>query len=104
MKLSVWDRPGPQVADERLASQPSDWRLIDRLSSQPNRWALREALAWWIGRHQRASGRDHKVRHGTLDIDPFPHRGHGQQPGEAYHGYYRKTTGEQQALCPSTLE
>ena len=26
MKLSVWDRPGSHVIDERLASQPSDWR------------------------------------------------------------------------------
>jgi hypothetical protein len=91
MKLSVWDRPGRQVADERLASQPSDWRLIERLSSKPNRQALREALAWWIGRHQRASGRGHKVMHGTLDIDPFPIEVHGRQPGGAYHGYYRKT-------------
>ena len=91
MKLSVWDRPGPQVADERLASQPSDWRLIDRLSGKPNRQVLREAMAWWIGRHQRASGRGHKVMHGTIDIDPFPVEVHGRQPGGAYHGYYRKT-------------
>ena len=54
MKLSVWDRPGPQVADERLASQPSDWRLIDRLSGKPNRQVLREAMAWWIGRCELA--------------------------------------------------
>jgi hypothetical protein len=31
------------------------------------------------------------VTHGTLDIDPFPIEVHGQQPGGAYHGYYRKT-------------
>lgn len=99
MKLSVWDRPGPRVVDERLASQPSDWRLIERLSDKPNRRALREALAWWIGRHQRATpggtsgggGRGHKVMHGTLDIDPFPIEVHGQQPGGAYHGYYRQS-------------
>jgi len=34
MKLSVWDRPGKQVLQERLASQPSDWRLVECLSSQ----------------------------------------------------------------------
>ena len=45
MKLSVWDRPGRQVADERLASQPTDWRLIECLSTKPHRRALREALA-----------------------------------------------------------
>jgi hypothetical protein len=91
LKLSVWDRPGRQVIDERLASQPSDWRLIDRLSSKPNRQALRAALAWWIVRHQRASGRGRKVQRGTIDIDPFPIEVHGQQPGGAYHGYYRQT-------------
>lgn len=91
MKLSVWDRPGQQVIDERLASQPSDWRLIERLSSKPNRQALREALAWWIGRHQRASGHGRKVTHGTIDIDPFPIEVHGQQPGSAYHGHYRQS-------------
>ena len=91
MKLSVWDRPGQQVIDERLASQPSDWRLIERLSSKPNRHVLRETLAQWILRHQRASGRGRKVQRGTIDIDPFPIEVHGRQPGGAYHGYYRKT-------------
>jgi Transposase DDE domain group 1 len=90
MKMSVWDRPGQQVIDERLASQPSDWRLIERLSSKPNRQVLREGLAWWIGHHQRASGRGRKVTHGTIDIDPFPIEVHGQQPGSAYHGHYRQ--------------
>jgi len=91
MKLSVWDRPGPRVVDERLASQPSDWRLIDRLSGKPNRRALREALAWWVGRHQRAAGQGRKVQHGTIDIDPFPVEVHGNQEGGAYHGYYRQS-------------
>jgi hypothetical protein len=91
MKLSVWDRPGEQVLVERLASQPSDWRLIDRLSSNSNRQALREALAECVSRHQRAAGRGHKALRGTLDVDPFPIEIHGRQPGSAYHGYYRKT-------------
>ena len=30
LKLSVWDRPGGQGLHERLASQPSDWRLLGR--------------------------------------------------------------------------
>lgn len=91
MKLSVWDRSGPQVAAERLASQPSDWRLVKRLSSKSNHWALREALAQWVGRHQRAAGKGRKVVHGTIDIDPFPIEVHGKQEGGAYHGHYRKT-------------
>lgn len=92
MKLAVWDRPGRQGLDERLASQPSDWRLIERLAEiKPNLEATREALAQWVGRHQRAAGQGRKVTRGTLDIDPFPIEVHGKQPGGAYHGYYRKT-------------
>ena len=91
LKLSVSDRPGCQVAHEGLASQPSDWRLIERLSSKPNRHALRETLAWSIARHQQASGNGRAVLQGTIDIDPFPIAVHGQQPGGAYHGYYGKT-------------
>jgi hypothetical protein len=91
LKLAVWDRPGRQGLHERLASQPTDYRLLDRLSTPRNRRALRAALSEWVARHQRAAGRGRKVTHGTLDIDPFPIEVHGKQPGGAYHGYYRKT-------------
>jgi hypothetical protein len=91
MKLAVWDRPGQQVAEERLASQPTDWRLVEALSTKVHRLALRAALAEWVRRHQRASGRGRPVRSGTLDIDPFPIEVHGRQAGGAYHGYYRQT-------------
>jgi len=91
LKLSVWDRPGRQGLHERLASQPSDWRLLDRLASPGNRRVLQATLAEWVARHQRAAGDGRKVTHGTLDIDPFPIEVHGRQPGGAYHGYYRRT-------------
>lgn len=91
MRMAVWDRPGQRVIDERLASQPSTWRLIEQLSSKANQHALRAALADGVGRHQRASGEGRKVQRGTIDIDPFPIEVHGQQPGGAYHGYYRQT-------------
>jgi len=92
LKIAVWDRPGSKVLDERLASQPSDWRLVRRIADfKPNMAAVREALAEWVGRHQLASGHGRKVFHGTLDIDPFPIEVHGSQPGGAYHGYYRQT-------------
>jgi hypothetical protein len=74
-----------------LASQPTDYRLLDRLATPGNRRALRAALSEWVARHQRAAGAGRKVTHGTLDIDPFPIEVHGRQPGGAYHGYYRKT-------------
>ena len=91
LKLSVWDRPGRRVLEERLASQPSDWRLVERLSSPGQRRVLNEALPVWVGRHQRAAGQGRKVQRGTLDIDPFPIAVHGRQQGGAYHGYYRQT-------------
>ena len=91
MKLAVWDRPGRRVIDERLASQPSDWRLVQRLTSATHRRALNESLAVWVRRHQQAAGRGRKVTHGTLDIDPFPIAVHGRQEGGAYHGHYRQT-------------
>jgi hypothetical protein len=89
MKAAVWDRPGDSVADERLASQPSQSRLIKRLTSQ--RSTLSKSLSDWILAHQRASGPDHRVRNGTLDIDGFPIVVHGQQEGAAYNGYYNET-------------
>lgn len=92
MKMAVWDRPGPKVIDERLASQPSDWRLVRRIAEiKPNLEATREALSEWVVRHQRAAGEGRKALCGTLDIDPFPIEVHGRQPGGVYHGYYRQT-------------
>lgn len=89
MKLAVWDRPGPAVIDERLASQSSDWRLVRRIAEVPhNLETVRAALPEWIARHQRASGNGRKVVSGTLDIDPFPIEVHGNQPGAAWHGHY----------------
>ncbi|MEA1938105.1 MAG: IS1380 family transposase [Pseudomonadota bacterium] len=90
MKLAVWDRPGRQVVDERLASQSSHWRLLDRMSSKPHRRAISESLATSVVRHQQATGRGRKVRCGTLDIDPFPIELHGRQEGGAYHGHYHR--------------
>ena len=90
LKLAVWDRPGKQVLQERLASQPSDWRLVNRLSSSSQRRVIREALPTWIARHQRAAGGGRKATHGTLDIDPFPIAVHGSQPGGAWHGHYHR--------------
>ena len=83
LRLAVWDRPGPQGLHERLASQPSNWRLVEQLTNGSNRRALRAALSEWVARHQKAAGGGRKVTHGTLV--------HGRQPGGAYHGYYRQT-------------
>jgi hypothetical protein len=93
MRMAVWDRPGERVLEERLASQPTQSRLVDMLAATTtNREALRAALSEWVERHLRASrGGDHAARRGTIDVDSFPIEVHGDQQGAAYNGYYRKT-------------
>lgn len=90
MKLAAWNRSGGQPLDERMASQPTQSRLIDILSQDTNnRYALRDALADACERHLRAEGGDHAARQITVDIDSFPISVHGQQAGAAYNGHYR---------------
>lgn len=92
LKMAVWNQRGDGVIDERLASQPTQSRLLDILAChKSNREELRAALPDWLARHLRASGGDHAARHVTLDIDSFPVEIHGQQPGGKYNGYYRET-------------
>ena len=89
LRMATWDRPGEQVLDERLASQPTQSRLVDILADSPqNLEVLRDGLAEWTERHLRSSSGDHGVRYGTLDIDSFPVVVAGRQPGGAYNGYY----------------
>lgn len=55
MKMAAWNRPGDQAIDERLASQPTQSRLIDILTLTPdNRATLRDVLADSCERHLRA--------------------------------------------------
>jgi len=91
MKLAAWNRPGQQPLDERLASQPTQSRLVNILTLPANHDALRDSLAECCARHLRASGGDHAARHVTLDVDSFPIPVHGHQPGAAYNGFYRET-------------
>jgi hypothetical protein len=91
MRLAVWDRPGERVQQERLASQPTQSRLLAALGNyKPNIETLRETLADWPARHLRATGNDHAARRITIDIDSFPIQAYGQQAGAKYNGYYRE--------------
>ena len=93
MRIAVWDRPGQEVLQQRLASQPTQSRLIDWLAFPQNREALRHSLYDWTHRHLRSAGRggDHAVMRATIDVDSFPITVHGQQQGSSYNGYYRDT-------------
>lgn len=91
LRTAVWDRRGEEVIDERLASQPTQSRLLDQLAgSRQNRQALRGALAEWTGRFVRATGGDRRVRYATIDVDSFPVTVCGRQAGGAYNGYYQE--------------
>lgn len=93
VKLACWDRPGEEVLRQRLASQPTQSRLLSWLTGfKQNREVLRNSLFDWIHRHLRSTGdSDRRVRDATIDIDSFPIEVHGRQKGAAYNGYYRDT-------------
>jgi len=92
MKAAVWDRPGDRVAGERLSSQPTQSRLLGILAGVPgNLEVLRDFLPEGVLRHQRASGSDRAVMHGTVDVDGFPVAVCGDQEGGGYNGYHQKT-------------
>jgi hypothetical protein len=90
-RAAVWDRKGDEVIQERLASQPTQSRLLSLIGEDSNNLqALRGSLALSVERHVLATG-SCRVRHATIDIDSFPIETHGQQHGSAYNGYYRKS-------------
>src|SRR6056297_482482 len=90
-RAAVWNRSGDKVADERLASQPTQSRLIGILTGQQcNLEAVRNGLADSVQRHVVASGA-RRVKQATIDIDSFPIEVHGKQHGASYNGYYKKS-------------
>lgn len=90
-RAAVWNRSGDAVIEERLASQPTQSRLIDMLTgTSANLEPLRDGLAASLERHVHASG-GRRVRHATIDIDSFPIEVHGKQHGASYNGHYRQT-------------
>jgi len=92
MRMATWDRPGEEVLEQRLASQPTQSRMIDWLSGD-NREVLRRGLFDWTHRHLRSTGAagDHAVMRATIDVDSFPIVVHGEQQGSSYNGYYKDT-------------
>ena len=52
MRMATWDRRGEEVIEQRLASQPTQSRLIDWLSDfRENKEALRNSLFDWTWDH-----------------------------------------------------
>ncbi len=93
LRMAAWDRPGQGVLEERLASQPTQSRLLAWLAKAPqNREALRHALFDWTHRHLRSTrgARGRAVNRATVDIDSFAVRVHGEQHGAGYNGHVRE--------------
>lgn len=89
-RAAAWCRPGPRVADERLASQPTASRLQDTLADPRNLEILRQSAGDLVARHLFAAGQDRKVKTAALDVDALPIVGYGHQEGLAYNDYYRE--------------
>lgn len=90
-KMAVWGNSGVAPIDQRIASQPTQSRLLNTLSLYHSKEALRDHLLTPMLRHQRQGGGDRKVRLGVVDIDGFPVETFGKQQGAEYNGYYGKT-------------
>ena len=91
-RLAVWNRSGDSVINERLASQPTQSRMLAMMAAhRGNVNALRDGLFQSVQRHVAATGDDKRVRHATIDLDSFPIEVHGRQQGSNYNGHYRCT-------------
>lgn len=95
LKLGVSERRGTWPLDEPeedenvpdgLASQPTQSRLVQALSCESNLEILNDTLAEWAARSFHELGLSGPV---VLDIDSFPIKVHGSQPGSAYSGHYK---------------
>lgn len=91
-RLACWDRPHCQTLHERLASQPTQSRLIDILTrDRRNLAALRDSLADWSQRWVRGTGPDRRAASITIPArrDSFLIPCYGTQPGVVYNGHYQ---------------
>ncbi len=91
LMLAASDRKGSGVLCKagRLASQATFSRFLGTLASATNLDVLGETLFESAARGIRASNDGKRLDEATLDIDSFPHKVHGQQPGAVYNGHYR---------------
>ena len=91
LRIAASDRRGLSALDEEgvLASQPTFSRLLATLASPRNLPCLEDALFDSAARAVHAMNAGQKLPPITLDIDSFPHRVHGHQPGSERNGHYK---------------
>ena len=92
LRLATADRAGTAPLGEggRLPSQPTLSRRVAAWSAKEGVEVLREGLqrlAWWRLKAMGGWRRPEKL---VIDIDSLPVEVHGEQPGSAWNGYYRR--------------
>jgi hypothetical protein len=91
-RIAIWNRSSDGVIDVRLASQPTQSRLLAMMAAhRTNVNALRDGMCQSTYRHIAATGGDKRVRHATIDLDSFPIEVHGNQQGSTHNGHYGYT-------------
>lgn len=91
LRMAASDRRGLAPLDDDegvLASQPTFSRLLGALAAPDNLAVLEDAILDSTARAVKAMNKGKKLEPITLDIDSFPHRVHGHQPGSAYNKHY----------------
>ena len=92
LRLATSDRAGtaPLGGGGRLPSQPTLSRRVAEWSAEEGVEVLREGLQRLTGWRLKAMGGGRRPNALVIDIDSLPVEVHGEQPGSAWNGYYRK--------------
>ena len=92
LRLATSDRAGtaPLGGDGRLPSQPTLSRRVAEWSAKEGVEVLREGLQRLAGWRLKAMAGRRRPEALVIDIDSLPVEVHGEQPGSAWNGYYRR--------------
>ena len=92
LRLATTDRAGtaPLGRVGRLPSQPTLSRRVAAWSAEEGVEVLREGLQRLAGWRLKAMGGWRRPQKLVIDIDSLPVEVHGEQPGSAWNGYYRR--------------
>ena len=92
LRLATSDRAGtaPLGGGGRLPSQPTLSRRVAAWSAKEGVEVLREGLQRLVGWRLKAMGVWRRPKKLVIDIDSLPVEVHGEQPGSAWNGYYRR--------------
>ncbi len=92
LRLATGDRAGtaPLGKGGRLPSQPTLSRRVAAWSAKEGVEVLREGLQRLAGWGWKAMGGPRRPKTLVIDIDSLPVEVHGEQPGSAWNGYYRR--------------